>query len=178
METAQAIPSEESDHAPRTKRRAVLGRINAPREQNTRFLKVATSCKRAGKPLPMIANSDSSTNHAVATTPGTSQFLFSSSSLIPSGKKLLTDVSNSNAFTTPLPSELVIEIYNHSILPYLKSVASSQMQLCASKHIFIKHYRPQLIRFVTAALTFSGNSCTYKSVDSLVCTALRMLGFQ
>jgi len=81
--------------------------------------------------------------------------------------------SLTNAFTMPLPSELVNDIYNICIMPHLKSECMSEMEVLVRKNVFFKHYRPQLILFLSSA--HSGT--TYKSLDALVAAAIRKLGF-
>ena len=117
--------------------------INAPREQNGRFVKVPTSSKCAGKPLTMKTTcSETPANDAEAYTHITN---LSSSS--PSESPAFTDSNivadaSHNAFSMPLPSELVSEIFKHSILPHLKTASSSEMQMLVCKNIFMKHYCP------------------------------------
>ena len=170
-------PPEGREDAQRSKRRTPVGRINAPREQNGRFVKVPASYKCAGKPLPTTTiHSETLVNDTKAYTHTTNP---SSSSSSPTPTDRNIDVGASpNAFTMPLPSEIVNEIFNHSILPHLKTASSSEMQMLVCKNIFMKHYRSQLLNFLTSALHSSGSSsCTYKNIESIVCAAMTSLGF-
>ena len=141
------LSGSQSADAPR-KKRTPPGRINAPRQQNGRFLKLSEG--RTGKSLDLVRKhldvEDSTEN---------------------------TSDSPDNAFTMPLPSELVNEIYNICIMPHLKTDCMSEMEVLVRKNLFIKHYRPQLILFLASA--HSGT--TYKSLDALVAAAIRKLGF-
>lgn len=83
-----------------------------------------------------------------------------------------SDLPNS-AFTVPLPSELVNEIYNICIMPHLNSECMSEMEVLVRTNLFMKHYRPQLILFLASA----NSSTTYRSLDALVAAAIRQLGF-
>lgn len=141
------LSGSQSADAPR-KKRTPPGRINAPRQQNGRFLKLSEG--RTGKSLDLVRKhldvEDSTEN---------------------------TSDSPDNAFTMPLPSELVNEIYNICIMPHLRTDCMSEMEVLVRKNLFFKHYRPQLILFLASA--HSGT--TYKSLDALVAAAIRKLGF-
>ena len=136
-----------SADAPR-KRRTPPGRINAPRQQNGRFLKLSE--RRTGKSLDLVRRE----TEVEDSTEDTSD-------------------SPDSEFTMPLPSELVNDIYNICILPHLKTDCMSEMEVLVRKNLFIKHYRPQLILFLASA--HSGT--TFKSLDALVAAAIRKLGF-
>ena len=125
---------EENEDGQRSKIRATIGRISAPREPNGRFVKVATSRKHVGKPLTMITSRDSLSNEAVEPFPGGVHQL-SISSVIPPGEKHLTEEATSGkALTSPLPSELVNEIYIHSILPGIGWFIAHPYKLLASTY--------------------------------------------
>ena len=116
------------------KERTPPGKINAPRQQNGRFLKLCEG--RTGKSLDLVRKH----LDVEESTENTSD---------------LPD----NAFTMPLPSELVNEIYNICILPHLKTDCMSEMEVLVRKNLFFKHYRPQLILFLASAHL----GTTYKS---------------
>ena len=141
------LSESQSAVAPR-KKRTPPGRINAPRQPNGRFLKLSEG--RTGKSLDLVCRytevEDSTED---------------------------TSVSPDSAFTMPLPSELVNDIYNICILPHLNTYCMSEMKVLVRTNLFIKHYRPQLILFLASA--HSGT--TYKSLDALVAAAIRKLGF-
>ena len=141
------LSGSQSADAPR-KKRTPLGQINAPRQQNGRFLKLSEG--RTGKSLDLVRKhldlEDATEN---------------------------TSDSPDTAFTMPLPSELVNEIYNICIMPHLKTDCMSEMEVLVRKNLFFKHYRPKLILFLASA--HSGT--TYKSLDALVAAAIRKLGF-
>ena len=136
----------QSADAPR-KKRTPPGRINAPRQLNGRFLKLSEG--RTGKSLDLVRKY----SEVEDSTEDTSD-------------------SPDSAFTMPLPSELVNDIYNICIMPHLKTDCMSEMEVLVRKNLFFKHYRPQLILFLASA--HSGT--TYKSLDALVAAAIRKLG--
>ena len=178
--TEGAPPLERSEGAPLCKRRrAPAGRIIPPREQNGRFMKAPTSSKCAGKPLSTTTTirSESPANDAEAYTHITNSSESFSASPALTDRNLVADTS-SNTFITPLPSELVNIIFNHSILPHLKSSSQSELQMLVCENRFMNHYRPQLLNFLTLAFKCTGFSiCTYKNIQSVVCAAMRSLGF-
>ena len=169
-------PAEGSAGAQRSKRRAPSGRINALRKQNGRFVKMPILFKCAGKPLPMTTmRNETLVNDTEAFTHTTNP---SSSSLPTPTDRNIDDDTSLNAFTMPLPSEIVNEIFNHSILPHLKTDSSSEMQMLVCKNIFMKHYRSQLLNLLTSMIHYSRSySCTYKNIESIVCASMRSLGF-
>ena len=141
------LSGSKSADAPR-KKRTPPGRINAPRQLNGRFLKLSEG--RTGKSLELVRRDLDIENSTEENSD-----------------------SSHSAFTMPLPSELVNEIFNFCILPHLNTECMSEMETLVRKNLFIKHYRPQLILFLASA--HSGT--TYKSLDALVVAALRKLGF-
>ena len=141
------LSGSKSADAPR-KKRTPPGRINAPRQLNGRFLKLSEG--RTGKSLELVRRDLDIENSTEENSD-----------------------SSHSAFTMPLPSELVNEIFNFCILPHLNTECMSEMETLVRKNLFIKHYRPQLILFLSSA--HSGT--TYKSLDALVVAALRKLGF-
>lgn len=130
------------------KKRTPPGRVNAPRQLNGRFSKLTK--ERTGKPLKLIRRDSS----------------------IEESQHELSETQDS-AFTMPLPSEIVDELYYNCIMPHLTTDCMSEMEVLVRKNLFIKHYRPQLILFLASA--HSGT--TYKSLDALVAAAIRKLGF-
>jgi hypothetical protein len=141
------LSESKSADAPR-KKRTPPGRINAPRHLNGRFLKLSE--RRTGKSLELVRQDSANAESQTKTS----------------------DLPNS-AFTVPLPSELVNEIYNICIMPHLNSECMSEMEVLVRTNLFMKHYRPQLILFLASA----NSSTTYRSLDALVAAAIRQLGF-
>ena len=138
------------------------------REQNGRFMKTSESSKCAGKPLAIKA--------MLSEPPAEANTLITNSVTLPALN--IVAETRPNAFTSPLPSELVDVIFTHGILPHLKKSASSELQMQVCKNLCIKHYRSQLLNFLTSALTCKElSSCTYKNIQSVVCAAMLSLGF-
>ena len=79
----------------------------------------------------------------------------------------------SNNSTTPSSSDLATLIYSNFILDHLKS--NSNLELNLHKNLFRKVFYPQLISFLDKALSAQPQS--YKSLDSVISSALRFLGF-
>ena len=70
-------------------------------------------------------------------------------------------------------SDLVSLIYSTCIFDYLKS--NSNIELNLHKNLFRKFVYPQLISFLDTALSAQPHS--YKSIDSIISSALQFLGF-
>ena len=79
-------------------------------------------------------------------------------------------ISSSTTFSS---SDLASFIYSTFILDYLKS--NTNFELNFHKNLCRKIYYPQLISFLDNALVAQPHS--YKSFDSLICSALRFLDF-
>ena len=74
---------------------------------------------------------------------------------------------------TPSSSDLATLIYSTFILYHLKSI--SNVELTLHKNRFRKFFYPQLISFLDNALSAQPHS--YKSLDLVISSALRFLGF-
>ena len=79
----------------------------------------------------------------------------------------------SSSSTTPSSSDLVSLIYSTFILDHLKS--NTNFELILHKNLFRKFYYPLLISFLDNALSAQPHS--YKSLDSIISSAFRFLGF-
>ena len=87
--------------------------------------------------------------------------------------EILTKPIMSSTSTTPSSSDLTSLIYSSFILDHLKS--NTNLELNLHKNPFRKFYYPQLISFLDTALSAQPHS--YKSLDSVLSSALRFLGF-
>ena len=76
--------------------------------------------------------------------------------------------------TTPSSSDLATLIYTALILDNLKSISNLEINL--HKNLFCKFFYPQLISFLNNALSAQLHS--YKSLDSVISSALRFLRFK
>ena len=75
--------------------------------------------------------------------------------------------------TTPSSSDFASFIYSTFILNHLKSNTNFELNL--HKNLFRKFYYPQLILFLDNA--WSAQPHSYKSLYSVIISALRFLGF-
>ena len=137
----------------------ILGRINAPRLPNWRYQK-----------LRPHASSDKSQS-AVA-SPTTSSMVIAATLTSAPDATSTSPIMNSTS-TTFSSSDLASLICSTYIRDQLKS--NSNLELNLHKNIFRKFYYPQLISFLENALSAQAHS--YKSLDSVVSSALCFLGF-
>ena len=136
----------------------ILGRINTPRLPNGRYQKLRPQ-----------ASSEKSQS-AVA-SPTTSSMVIAAT-LLSAPEATLSPIMSSIT-TTPSSSDLASLIYSTYILDQLKS--NSNLELNLHKNFFRKFYYRQLISFLDNAL--SPQPYSYKSLDSIISTGLRFLGF-
>ena len=137
----------------------ILGRINTPRLPNGRYQKLQppalTERQKSECPSPTtsstaVAATWTSPPDATSTTP-----------------------TMSCISTTPSLSDLATLIYATFILDHLKS--NSNLEINLHKNLFRKFFYPQLISFLDNAMSAEPHS--YKSLDSVIFSALRFLGF-
>ena len=79
----------------------------------------------------------------------------------------------STSSTTPFSSNLASLINSTFILDHLKS--NTNIELNLNKNLFRKFYYPQFISFLDNGLSVQQHS--YKSLDSVIFFAHRLLGF-
>ena len=137
----------------------ILGRINAPRLPNGRYQKLQQPAlpERSSSTCP----SPTMCSTAVAAT-------WTSAPDATSTSPMMSSIS-----TTPTSSDFASLIYSSIIVDHLKSNSNIELNLC--KSIFRKFYYSQLISFLDTALT--AQPLAYKSLDSVISSALRFLGF-
>ena len=138
---------------------AILGRNNAPRLPNGEFQKLQP---RACPERSLSACASQMTSSMVDAATSTNAL-----------DETLANPTVSSSSTTPFSSDLASLIYSSVILDHLKSHSSLEFNL--RKTIFRKFYYPQLISFLDTAL--SAQPLAYKSLDSVISSALRFLGF-
>ena len=85
----------------------------------------------------------------------------------------LTSLMRSNSSTISSSAALATLIYSTFILYYL--ISDTNFELFLHKNFLCKFYYPQLISFLENALSAQLNS--YKSLDLVIFSALRFLGF-
>ena len=136
----------------------ILGRINAPRLPNGRYQKLQppalTERRQSECPSPTTSSK------AVAAT-------WTSASDATSTNQMMSSSTN------PSSSDLASLIYSTFILDHLKS--NSNLELNLHRNLFRKFYYAQLISFLENALSAQPHS--YKSLDSVISSALCFLGF-
>ena len=137
----------------------ILGRINAPRLPNGQYQKLQPPAlpERSSSACPSLTTC----SKAAAATWTSAQDATSTSPMM------------STSSTTPSYSDLASLIYSTLIIDHLKS--NKNFKLTLHKNLFLKFYNPQLISFLDNALTAQPHS--YKSLDSLISSALRFIGF-
>ena len=136
----------------------IIGRINAPRLPNKWYQKLQSPAQPKSS---IVCPSPTTCSTAVAATWKSAPDATST---------ILTTSSHS---TTPSSSDLVSLIYSTFILDHLKSNLTLELNL--HKNLFRKFFYPQLIWFLDNALSAQPHS--YKSLDSVISSALRFLGF-
>ena len=138
------------------------GRINAPRRSNGQFEKVNDIFSEI-KPSASASHSTSSTTVLATLTSATIEPLA---------------ISETSAITRPSSTDIASMIYSTYILQHLNSESKSQspLEIQLRKNIFLKYYHPQLISFIDSALARQ-HSLSYKSLDSIILSALKFLGY-
>ena len=164
------LPSHPSTPTPTTKirlkRKATAnpgkGRINAPRRSNGQFEKVNDIISEIA-PKSCASHSTSSTTVAATWT---------SEPIDPLA------ISETSGIARPSSTDIASLVYSTYILQHLNSDSKSQssLELQLRKNIFLKYYYTQLISFVDSALA-AQHSLSYKSLDSIILSALKFLGF-
>ena len=137
----------------------IKGRINAPRRSNGQFLKM-------NDPISEIsANACANQMSSAGATWTSEQFL------------TLQRQKTSN-FSNPSSSDVASMIYSTLIEQHLKSDSKNQssLELQLRKNIFLKFYQPHLISFIDSALA-GEQALSYKTLDSIILSAIRFLGF-
>ena len=137
----------------------ILGRITAPRLPNRRYQKLQPHALTERRQCVCPSTTTSST--AVAATWTSAPDATS------------TSPTMSSPSTTPSSSYLATLIYSTFILDHLKS--NTNLEINLHKNLFRKFVYPQLISFFDNALSAQPHS--YKSVDSVISSVLRFLGF-
>ena len=148
----------------RLKRKAttkpIKGRINAPRRSNGQLQKMNDPISEKS------ANAYASQMSSVGAT-------WTSAAPL----ETLQTQKTSN-FTNPSSSDIASMIYSTFIEQHLKSDSSNQssLEIQLRKNIFLKFYHPHLISFIDSALA-GEQALSYKTLDSIILSALRFLGF-
>ena len=137
----------------------ILGRKNAPRLPNKRFQKLPPPAMTEGRQSECPSPTTFSTAVAATWT-----------SALDATSTILT---MSCISTTASFSDLGTLSYATFILDHLKS--NSNFEINLHKNLFRKFVYPQLISFFDNA--FSAQPHSYKSLDSVILSALRFLGF-
>ena len=137
----------------------ILGRKNAPRLANGQFQKLQPQARPER-------------SQSACASPTTSSMAVSAT-WTSAHDEALANPTLSSSSTTPSFSDLASLNYSSFILDDLKSHSNLEFNL--RKTIFRKFYYPQLISFLDTAL--SALPLAYKSLDSVISSALRFLGF-
>ena len=154
------LPKEDADQINKEVIKPILGRINAPRFPNGRYQKLQPPAltKRRQSECP----SPTTFSTAVAAT-------WTSAPNATSTNPTMSCIS-----TSPSSSDLATLIYATFILDRLKS--NSNFELNLHKNLCRKFVYRQLISFIDNALSAKPHS--YKSLDLVISSALRFLGFE
>ena len=136
----------------------IIGRINAPRLPNGRYQKLQSPA------LPESSSACPSPTTCSTAVPGTWTSAPDATSM---------SLTTSSFSRNPLSSDLAWLIYSTLILDHLKS--NSTLELNLHKNLVRKYFYHQLISFLDNALSAQLDS--YKSLDSVISSALRFLKF-
>ena len=137
----------------------ILGRRNAPRLSNSRYQKLQLPALLEKSQSAVASPTTSSTAVAAMWTSATDA--------------TSTSPTMSSPSITPSSSDLATFIYSTFMLDHLRF--NSNLKLNLHKNLFRKFFYFQLISFFHNALSAQPQS--YKSLDSVISSALRLLGF-